>query len=86
MNDTPNPTPATADHPARAASQASMAAVTAGDRAAWLALFAADACQRSRDQIGIARGIARSLLHRAAAIAAPTASPRSTTRSSVPMW
>ena len=43
MNDTPNPTPATADHPARAASQASMAAVTAGDRAAWLALFAADA-------------------------------------------
>lgn len=43
MNDTPNPTPATADHPARAAPQASMAAVTAGDRAAWLALFAADA-------------------------------------------
>ena len=43
MNDTPNPTPAPADHPARAASQASMAAVTAGDRAAWLAPFAADA-------------------------------------------
>ncbi|MEZ5373320.1 MAG: hypothetical protein R2704_11400 [Microthrixaceae bacterium] len=32
-----------AEHPARAASQASMAAVTAGDRSAWLALFADDA-------------------------------------------
>lgn len=32
-----------AEHPARAASQASMAAVTTGDRSAWLALFADDA-------------------------------------------
>ena len=31
------------EHPARAASQASMAAVAAGDRDAWLALFADDA-------------------------------------------
>ena len=35
--------PTTAEHPARAASQRSMAAVSAGDRAAWLALFADDA-------------------------------------------
>lgn len=31
------------DHPARAASRRSMAAIEAGDRAAWLALFAPDA-------------------------------------------
>ena len=31
------------EHPARAAAQRSMAAVEAGDRAAWLALFAPDA-------------------------------------------
>lgn len=35
--------PTTTEHPARAASQASMAAVEAGDRAAWLALFAPEA-------------------------------------------
>ena len=32
------------EHPARAASQRSMAAVGAQDRAAWLSLFAPDAC------------------------------------------
>ncbi len=31
------------EHPARAAAQASMAAVAAGDRSAWLALFADNA-------------------------------------------
>ncbi|MEZ5380324.1 MAG: nuclear transport factor 2 family protein [Microthrixaceae bacterium] len=35
--------PTHSEHPARAASQRSMAAVAAGDRAAWLALFADDA-------------------------------------------
>lgn len=39
------------EHPARAASQASMAAVTAGDREAWLSLFAADGVVQ--DPVGV---------------------------------
>lgn len=57
------------EHPARAASKASMAAVTAGDREAWLSLFADDGVVQ--DPVGVSPLDPTGLGHRGAdAIAA----------------